>query len=66
MSQKFRRDDRPKKKITFEDQIRKQHEADLLKEIEAVRDAAKQQKERDLKFRREALEDEFDITGGAL
>jgi hypothetical protein len=66
MSQKFRRDDRPRKKITLEDQIRQQHELDLLKEVEAIREAKRQLDERDKRLRKEALEDDFDITGGAL
>lgn len=66
MSQKYNRNDRPKKKITFEDQVKQQHDADILREIEAAREVAKELKMRDSKNRKSVWEDEFDITGGAL
>ena len=66
MSQKFRRDDRPRKKITLEDQIRQQHDADILKEIEADREAAEELKQKHIRNRKAVWEDDFDITGGAL
>ena len=71
MSQKYRRSKKydgnlPSKKITLTDQIKMQAEEDLMREIEAAREAKRMLDERDLKLRRDALNDEFDITGGAL
>lgn len=72
MSQKYRRSKKynsgnlPSKKITLEDQIKMQREADLLREIEAAREASRQIKERELQNRKSVWDDQFDITGGAL